>query len=525
MQNEGKGRKRKNVSLIVTSPHEVLQRKDEKIFNPSGKEENNEKVMEKNPPSFPQKKSRIDKEEKKKDSNFLVNISYVYLLIKYFFDNNNVTILNESFYLQENVLTITESLIGHILWVYDKKKKILYGSRITELEAYNGIKDKASHAYNNKKTNRNKTMFQKGGISYVYLCYGIHNCLNIVTNYENIPDAILVRALEPIYNIEHFLFNRYETSPHSSLLKKSVSLRKGACITRADRAQEEEKADTSTIEGANTIGADTIRDDTVQGAHVRTRRRGKNMQHRNNFMNEEKKQNAIDKLKEKFKTINKKKLEKVCSGPGCVTKCLGITREDDKANFYVNPHFHSNTETGPSLTKGELHLDESNIREFNFPHEEDTGTETGSNYPSDDGEIKKKKKIKNNRNNVMKKSGEMEYSGIENEKINPYHYFSCNINDLQKNRFFISLCPTINEVINFYETLISKKKEKENIIRCIYSEYKLHLLNYFDHMKWNRDTIIIQRDKRIGVAYAEEAAMYDYRFLLKNHPSISVHPK
>ena len=58
---------------------------------------------------------------------------------------------------------------------------------IVETEAYAGINDKASHAYNNKKTNRTKIMYKKGGICYVYLCYGMHYLINIVTGEKNFP--------------------------------------------------------------------------------------------------------------------------------------------------------------------------------------------------------------------------------------------------------------------------------------------------------------------------------------------------
>ena len=72
---------------------------------------------------------------------------------------------------------------------------------IVETEAYNGIKDKASHAFDSKLTKRTQPMFSNGGISYIYLCYGIHHLFNIVTNKKNIPDAILIRAVQPLSGI------------------------------------------------------------------------------------------------------------------------------------------------------------------------------------------------------------------------------------------------------------------------------------------------------------------------------------
>jgi DNA-3-methyladenine glycosylase len=77
--------------------------------------------------------------------------------------------------------------------------------RIVEVEAYNGIVDKASHAAGGRRTNRNEVMYGEGGMSYVYLCYGIHHLFNVVTNRQETPHAILIRALEPIKGIDVML--------------------------------------------------------------------------------------------------------------------------------------------------------------------------------------------------------------------------------------------------------------------------------------------------------------------------------
>lgn len=82
---------------------------------------------------------------------------------------------------------------------------------IIETEAYAGIDDRASHAFGGRKTKRTKTMYERGGISYVYLCYGIHPLFNIVTNTEGIPDAILIRAIEPFLGIEEICRRRNQT--------------------------------------------------------------------------------------------------------------------------------------------------------------------------------------------------------------------------------------------------------------------------------------------------------------------------
>ncbi len=100
-----------------------------------------------------------------------------------------------SFYLQESVSLIAKELIGAKLCSF--KDGVLTSGTIVETEAYEGITDKASHAYNNRRTTRTEIMFQKGGVAYVYLCYGMHHLFNVVTNMEGVPHAVLVRAIIP----------------------------------------------------------------------------------------------------------------------------------------------------------------------------------------------------------------------------------------------------------------------------------------------------------------------------------------
>ena len=107
--------------------------------------------------------------------------------------------LGEDFYKQDAV-TVAENLVGKLLVRKLKGEKV--ECRIVETEAYAGPEDKASHAYQNKKTDRTEVMFNSGGCVYVYLIYGIHNCFNIVTNEKGKPEAVFVRAVEPLSGIE-----------------------------------------------------------------------------------------------------------------------------------------------------------------------------------------------------------------------------------------------------------------------------------------------------------------------------------
>lgn len=100
-----------------------------------------------------------------------------------------------SFYRAANPLHIARALLGKVL-VTEFGDELTSG-RIIETEAYHGAADRASHAYKGR-TKRTEVMFGPGGLAYVYLCYGLHQMFNIVTNVEGVPHAVLVRALEPL---------------------------------------------------------------------------------------------------------------------------------------------------------------------------------------------------------------------------------------------------------------------------------------------------------------------------------------
>ncbi len=101
-----------------------------------------------------------------------------------------------SFYHNPDTLGLAERLLGKLLFTKTDNNQICAGI-ISETEAYLGAGDKASHAWNNRKTTRTQTMFLQGGVAYVYLCYGIHHLFNIVTHKDGIPHAILIRGVIP----------------------------------------------------------------------------------------------------------------------------------------------------------------------------------------------------------------------------------------------------------------------------------------------------------------------------------------
>lgn len=111
--------------------------------------------------------------------------------------------LDYGFYNRTNVVQIAKALIGKVL--VTQLDNIETSGRIVETEAYNGIIDQASHAWNGRRTNRTEIMFGDAGVAYVYLCYGIHHLFNIVTNEKDTPHAVLIRAIEPITGIDIML--------------------------------------------------------------------------------------------------------------------------------------------------------------------------------------------------------------------------------------------------------------------------------------------------------------------------------
>lgn len=107
--------------------------------------------------------------------------------------------LERCFYERET-LEVSKDLLGKYI-VHNVADGRTMG-KIVEVEAYIGPEDPACHAYKGKCTNRTKVMFGQGGHAYVYLIYGVYYCMNIVTSQESYPEAVLIRAIEPIDGLE-----------------------------------------------------------------------------------------------------------------------------------------------------------------------------------------------------------------------------------------------------------------------------------------------------------------------------------
>ena len=107
----------------------------------------------------------------------------------------------------EDVVAHARALLGTRIVATDSSGVETVG-RIVETEAYRGADDKASHAYPLKRTPRTEVFFGEPGHAYVYLCYGIHRMFNVITGPVGTPNAVLVRAIEPLSGIEAMLKRR-----------------------------------------------------------------------------------------------------------------------------------------------------------------------------------------------------------------------------------------------------------------------------------------------------------------------------
>lgn len=109
--------------------------------------------------------------------------------------------LARSFY-ERSASEVAPDLLGmHLVRV--RAGGMVQVGRIVEAEAYEGPHDLAAHSAHGRRTPRTEVMFGEPGRAYVYLIYGIHHCLNVVTAPRDVPHAVLIRALEPISGVEH----------------------------------------------------------------------------------------------------------------------------------------------------------------------------------------------------------------------------------------------------------------------------------------------------------------------------------
>ncbi|MDY0324138.1 MAG: DNA-3-methyladenine glycosylase [Candidatus Carbobacillus sp.] len=140
-----------------------------------------------------------------------------------------LTPLPSSFY-ERSTLALAQALLGQLL-VHETPEGRMVG-KIVETEAYIGPYDKAAHSYNDRRTKRTEVMYGPAGVSYIYLIYGMYECLNVTASQEGKPHAILIRALEPIEGLALMQKNRPKARTLTALTSGPGRLTQALGITR-----------------------------------------------------------------------------------------------------------------------------------------------------------------------------------------------------------------------------------------------------------------------------------------------------
>ncbi|MCI8428572.1 MAG: DNA-3-methyladenine glycosylase [Lachnospira sp.] len=161
--------------------------------------------------------------------------------------------VSRDFY-NRNTLVIAEEILGKTL-VHVTKEGVTKG-KIVEVEAYMGPKDKAAHSYKGVRSGRTKIQYGEGGYAYIYLIYGMYICMNVVTNLKDVPEVLLIRALEPVEGIELMKKRRKNTSI-KNLCNGPGKLSQAMGITK-DSYGEDLCGDTLYLEDATRIKPEEI---------------------------------------------------------------------------------------------------------------------------------------------------------------------------------------------------------------------------------------------------------------------------
>ncbi|WP_212744573.1 DNA-3-methyladenine glycosylase [Bacillus sp. E(2018)] len=146
-------------------------------------------------------------------------------------------------------LVLAKELLGMKLIHLDDDGKT--SGYIVETEAYLGPEDRAAHSYNNRRTARTEVMFSEAGRVYTYFIYGMHVCFNIVSGPVNKPEAILIRALQPIEGIEIMKERRVRAKTEIQLTNGPGKLSKAMGFTLTDSGKKMNEEDIRIEDGMN----------------------------------------------------------------------------------------------------------------------------------------------------------------------------------------------------------------------------------------------------------------------------------
>ncbi|MEO5906786.1 MAG: DNA-3-methyladenine glycosylase [Saprospiraceae bacterium] len=138
--------------------------------------------------------------------------------------------LPASYYATHDVTHLAKDLLGKFLCT--DINGFHCSGMIVETEAYRGPDDRAAHSFNNRRTPRTEVMFWQGGVAYIYVCYGMHHLMNVVTASTDIAHAVLIRALEPADGIDIMAERRQMGASDSRLTKGPGALSVAMCLRK-----------------------------------------------------------------------------------------------------------------------------------------------------------------------------------------------------------------------------------------------------------------------------------------------------
>ena len=143
--------------------------------------------------------------------------------------------IERKFYMRDAV-TVGKDILGKIIVKKTADGRIMSGS-ITEVEAYMGITDKASHSYGGRRTKRTEVMYKEGGYSYVFLIYGMYECFNVTAGREGDPQAVLIRGVEPLEN-KNLMWEKRKVKKEKDISNGPGKLTKALGITKEDNGAD-----------------------------------------------------------------------------------------------------------------------------------------------------------------------------------------------------------------------------------------------------------------------------------------------
>lgn len=149
----------------------------------------------------------------------------MYWILKSFFGGGRFMEKLERKFYSSGAIEVAKNLLGkYLLHRINGQERL---GKIVETEAYMGPEDKAAHSCNNRRTKRTEVMFGPPGYAYVYRIYGMYSCMNVVASERESPQAVLIRALEPVKGLEEMAEARYGKSLSDCAKKDRLGLTNG----------------------------------------------------------------------------------------------------------------------------------------------------------------------------------------------------------------------------------------------------------------------------------------------------------